>query len=71
MLDITQDNHHFILTIDNGPGIAPELRTQVLNRGARIDEQSQGHGLGIVRDIVEHSKGEQVYTRAHWADCRL
>lgn len=60
-LTITQDKNNFILTIDDdGPGIAPELRTQVLNRGARIDEQIQGHGLGlgIVRDIVEHCKGE-------------
>ena len=60
-LNITQDKNHFILTIDDdGPGIAPDMRTQVLNRGARIDEQIQGHGLGlgIVRDIVEHCKGE-------------
>lgn len=60
-LNITRDNNHFILTIDDdGPGVAPELRTQVLNRGTRIDEQIQGHGLGlgIVRDIVEHCKGE-------------
>lgn len=60
-LDITPDKNHFILTIDDdGPGIAPELRAQVLNRGTRIDEQIQGHGLGlgIVRDIVEHCKGE-------------
>jgi signal transduction histidine kinase len=60
-LNIQQENTHFILIIDDdGPGIAPELRTQVLNRGARIDEQIQGHGLGlgIVRDIVEHCKGE-------------
>jgi signal transduction histidine kinase len=61
MLDITQDKNYFILTIDDdGPGIAPELRAQVLQRGARIDEQIQGHGLGlgIVRDIIEHCKGE-------------
>lgn len=60
-LTITQDKNDFILTIDDdGPGIAPELRIQVLNRGTRIDEQIQGHGLGlgIVRDIVEHCKGE-------------
>lgn len=60
-LNIHQEKNDFILTIDDdGPGIAPELRTQVLNRGARIDEQIQGHGLGlgIVRDIVEHCKGE-------------
>lgn len=60
-LAITRDTEHFTITInDDGPGIAPELRAQVFNRGARIDEQIQGHGLGlgIVRDIVEHCKGE-------------
>lgn len=51
-----------IVIDDDGPGIAPELRAQVLNRGARIDEQVQGHGLGlgIVRDIVDHCRGELV-----------
>jgi len=60
-LAVARDGGNFFITIDDdGPGIAPELRTQVLNRGARIDEQIQGHGLGlgIVRDIVEHCKGE-------------
>lgn len=60
-LAVTRDTENFIVTInDDGPGIAPELRAQVLNRGTRIDEQIQGHGLGlgIVRDIVEHCKGE-------------
>jgi len=60
-LTIAQEANHFIITIDDdGSGIAPELRAQVLQRGTRIDEQVQGHGLGlgIVRDIVEHCKGE-------------
>lgn len=60
-LTIAQEVNHFVITIDDdGPGIAPELRAQVLQRGTRIDEQIQGHGLGlgIVRDIVEHCKGE-------------
>lgn len=60
-LTITQNKNDFIVTVDDdGSGIAPELRAQVLNRGARIDEQMQGHGLGlgIVRDIVEHCSGE-------------
>ncbi len=39
---------------DDGPGIAPERREQVLGRGQRLDEQVSGHGLGlaIVRDIA-------------------
>ena len=61
VLGIEQHANDFIVTVDDdGPGIAPELREQVLHRGTRIDEQIQGHGLGlgIVRDIVEHCKGE-------------
>jgi signal transduction histidine kinase len=39
---------------DDGPGLAPELRTEVLRRGVRADEQSPGSGLGlaIVRDLA-------------------
>ncbi|MBF8733436.1 MULTISPECIES: sensor histidine kinase [Pseudomonas] len=40
---------------DDGPGIPEPARLQVLERGSRLDEQVDGHGLGlgIVRDIVE------------------
>src|SRR5690606_24728723 len=60
-LDIhTRDQHYELFIDDDGPGIAPELREQVIARGARMDEQVQGHGLGlgIVRDILEHCGGE-------------
>jgi signal transduction histidine kinase len=39
---------------DDGPGIAPADRERVLERGARVDEQVPGHGLGLamVRDMA-------------------
>lgn len=44
-----------ILVEDDGPGLAPELRATVLQRGVRADEAVSGSGLGlaIVRDLAE------------------
>lgn len=45
----------FAVTVeDDGPGLAPELRAAVLQRGARIDENAPGSGLGlsIVDELV-------------------
>jgi two-component system sensor histidine kinase PhoQ len=45
---------------DDGPGIAPEQITHVLQRGVRGDERVQGHGIGlaIVQDMVRSYRGE-------------
>jgi signal transduction histidine kinase len=39
---------------DDGPGIAPEQRQRMLERGARLDERGDGAGLGlaIVQDVL-------------------
>jgi len=44
-----------ILVDDDGPGIVPEMRDIVLQRGVRADEAAPGSGLGlsIVRDLAE------------------
>lgn len=44
-----------ILVDDDGPGIPPEMRDVVLQRGVRADEAAPGSGLGlaIVRDLAE------------------
>ncbi|PWB29184.1 ATP-binding protein [Pseudomonas sp. SDI] len=49
-----------LLVDDDGPGIPETSRNEVLERGARLDEQVDGHGLGlgIVRDIVDAWGGQ-------------
>jgi signal transduction histidine kinase len=44
-----------ILVEDDGPGLSPAERTQLFQRGKRLDEGVPGSGLGlaIVRDIAE------------------
>jgi two-component system sensor histidine kinase PhoQ len=45
---------------DNGPGIAVDMREQLLKRGVRGDERVEGHGLGlaIALEIVSAYHGE-------------
>jgi len=43
-----------ITVADDGPGIPDDKKTRVLQRGARADENTPGHGLGLamVQDTV-------------------
>lgn len=54
------DKSYKIKVEDDGPGIHSSQRECVLNRGERMDESVEGHGLGlgIVRDIITHCGGE-------------
>jgi len=59
-LGIAQTAEGYQLWVDDdGPGIPQKARQQVLERGSRLDEQVDGHGLGlgIVRDIVDAWNG--------------
>lgn len=51
-----------ISVADDGPGIPADLKTRVLLRGARADETTPGHGLGLamVQDTVALYHGELV-----------
>ncbi len=57
LVEVTRlDGRVFRLTVaDDGPGLAPEDRGRVLDRGERLDESVPGSGLGlsIVRDIAK------------------
>ena len=57
---------------DDGPGIPVEARERVLQRGARADEQTPGHGLGLamVRDMAGLYGGHLVLDTAPLGGCR-
>lgn len=55
LLSIDQAADGFVIQVeDDGPGIPLDRREAVLERGTRLDERAEGHGLGlgIVRDIL-------------------
>ena len=49
-----------VLVEDNGPGIPPDLRAEVLRRGRRLDalQAGQGIGLAMVAELVGLYQGE-------------
>jgi len=49
-----------VCIVDDGPGIPPAWRDRAMLRGARLDESSPTHGLGlaIASDFIEASGGE-------------
>ena len=56
VLQAERSGNMLVLTLDDdGPGLARDLRTVVLERGVRIDQAAPGSGLGlaIVRDLSE------------------
>ncbi|MCQ4318327.1 sensor histidine kinase [Stutzerimonas zhaodongensis] len=61
LLSIDQEADGFVIQVeDDGPGIPEDRREAVLERGTRLDERAEGHGLGlgIVRDILAAWSGE-------------
>ena len=51
---------------DDGPGLPPERRAEVLRRGARLDESAPGSGLGlsIVDDLARAYGGAVILGNA-------
>jgi len=54
-----KDGSFCLYVDDDGPGIAKSNRAAILNRGKRLDQSTEGQGLGlsIVMDIVNNYRG--------------
>jgi signal transduction histidine kinase len=50
-----EGGHCLLYVEDDGPGIPTDKIEQVMQRGQRLDESREGHGLGlgIIQDVVE------------------
>lgn len=68
-----QETRFCIVVEDDGPGIPEARREEVFGRGARLDEQITGHGLGlgIVRDIVQAWGGNLQLEASHSGGLRV
>jgi signal transduction histidine kinase len=62
-----------LIVEDDGPGIPEDRRDQVFSRGSRLDEQTEGHGLGlgIVRDIVDTWGGRLSLLESEWGGLKV
>ena len=61
-------SHLALVVQDDGPGVAPEQRADILRRGVRGDERVPGSGLGlaIVSELVTLYKGELELGQSQW-----
>lgn len=61
-----QGNKLCLRIMDDGPGIAPDQISHLLQRGVRADQNVAGHGIGfsIVCNIVDAYQGELVINKS-------
>ncbi|WP_415883177.1 ATP-binding protein [Neptuniibacter sp. QD34_54] len=60
-ISASQSDRELKITIcDDGPGVTPEMRQVILQRGARLDTSIQGQGIGlsVATDIISSYQGQ-------------
>lgn len=60
LISLTQLSTHTHISVeDDGQGISPALKSQILQRGKRADTYTKGHGIGlaIVQDLLDSYGG--------------
>ena len=62
-----------ISIMDDGPGIDADHADELMQRGVRADQATEGHGIGlsIVQNIVEAYKGELVIGKSSLGGCEV
>lgn len=57
-----RDGRGMVLAVeDDGPGCSPEGLTRIAQRGVRLDEATEGHGLGLsIADSIASSYGAEM-----------
>ena len=68
-----RSDHLAIVFEDDGPGLGPDERSAVLERGVRLDEAAPGSGLGlaIVTDLVARYGGDIELQRSSHGGLRV
>lgn len=64
-INVSHDDNCVIITVDDdGPGVSPEKRELIFQRGTRADTLRPGQGLGlsIAVDIIEQYNGDITIT---------
>lgn len=70
---VTSPSLFSLVVEDNGPGLPPERREEVLKRGARLDENAPGSGLGlsIVDELVRAYGGSMSLSASAMGGLRI